>query len=233
MNCLEFRRGKLAVPRRLTLDMEGHAASCAGCRAFAQRVDAAEPRLAAALAVAVPDGLADRILLRRGRRPLAPRLLALAATLLLAAGVGALAWRALPVHDYAAYAIRHVVDDAHTYASADEVPPSEVRAVLASFGGELTLEPREALGGAVRFLGNCPTPEGTGWHFIVETEHGPATLILIPGSHRGLLTQHADGEGLSALARRAGRGHYALVSDSPQALRALDEKVQRGLRWTG
>lgn len=228
MSCLEFRRRKLADPRRMPDAVAAHGTNCARCRAFAESVDADEARLAAVLALAVPDGLAERVLLRHktGRR-LRPLLLALAATLVLSAGIGIAWWQATPRHDYAAYAIRHVVDDPHVFSATAEVAPERVRAVLAEFGGEM-IEPI----GPVRFLGRCPTPDGTGWHFIVDTPMGSATLILIPGDRRGAGTQHAASDGRSALARRAGQGYYALVSDSPRALHEIENLVQRRLRWS-
>jgi anti-sigma factor RsiW len=74
-----------------------HLASCAGCAAAATDARAFEARLASALSVAVPDGLADRILAARRadmaetsqpRRRLGWIALAAAASRLVAIGVG-------------------------------------------------------------------------------------------------------------------------------------------------
>ena len=64
-NCLEFRREKLADPRHLSPDALAHLNECAACRGFAAEINENEARLAAALAVPVPEGLAERIVLRR------------------------------------------------------------------------------------------------------------------------------------------------------------------------
>ena len=60
-NCLEFRREKLADPRHLSPDALAHLNECAACRGFAAEINENEARLAAALAVPVPEGLAERI----------------------------------------------------------------------------------------------------------------------------------------------------------------------------
>ena len=54
MNCLEFRREKLADPRRLSREALAHIGECAACRGFAIEVNENEERIAAALAASSP-----------------------------------------------------------------------------------------------------------------------------------------------------------------------------------
>lgn len=65
MNCLEFRRDKLADPRQGSPEALAHLRECAACRGFARAVIEIEVRIAATLSVPVPEGLAERIILRR------------------------------------------------------------------------------------------------------------------------------------------------------------------------
>ena len=110
MNCLAFRRAKLADPNRLSAAARAHEQGCPGCLVFARRIDANEKRIVRALTVPVPEGLADRVILgATGRRPSSPyRLWALAATVVLSTGIG-LAWFARapvePQYNFAASAI--------------------------------------------------------------------------------------------------------------------------------
>src|SRR5712691_6248359 len=88
MNCLEFHRMKLADPHRLPPEAQAHAAQCAACATFARSIDEAERDVERALATPVPEGLADRVLLHvHGARP-AWRVWALAASIVLAIGIG-------------------------------------------------------------------------------------------------------------------------------------------------
>ena len=64
MNCLEFRREKLANPRRPSEQAQAHAQVCPGCAAFARGVDEEEAQIERALSVPVPEGLSERVLLR-------------------------------------------------------------------------------------------------------------------------------------------------------------------------
>src|SRR5438270_15750 len=84
MNCLDFHRAKLADPRRLTDEARLHVQACPECAAFASSVDEGERHLAEALASPVPDGLAERIILRSRARAPAWRAWAIAAGILLA-----------------------------------------------------------------------------------------------------------------------------------------------------
>jgi hypothetical protein len=49
VNCLEFRRGKLADPHRLSSEAQSHAEGCTPCSAFAREVDESEQALERAL----------------------------------------------------------------------------------------------------------------------------------------------------------------------------------------
>jgi anti-sigma factor RsiW len=63
MDCLEFRRLLGSEPRVTDPAARAHLESCARCQDAYARAQALEARIASALAVAVPEGLADRILL--------------------------------------------------------------------------------------------------------------------------------------------------------------------------
>ncbi len=64
MNCLEFRRRCTIDPSRLSADCVAHRQRCGPCNRFAVRMDEVERRLRAAVAVDVPDGLAERVVRR-------------------------------------------------------------------------------------------------------------------------------------------------------------------------
>jgi uncharacterized protein DUF3379 len=95
MDCLEFRRLLLSDPRVTDAAARAHLESCPRCQDAYARAQALEARIASALAVAVPEGLADRMLLaqiteERGRRATGFRYgwIALAAAALLVVAVG-------------------------------------------------------------------------------------------------------------------------------------------------
>lgn len=230
MNCLEFRRDKLADPRHLSSGALTHMSDCAACRGFAAEVDENEARLAAALDVPVPEGLAERIILRRKTAArFSPRLWALAATVVLTFAFGFRQWKDAGSQDYARLAIEHVMHEPESFTTTRSADPELFRRVMHTFGGEM-----QASLGKVRYMKLCPVPEGTGWHIVFETEDGKlATLILIPAKRMKTESEQAQVGGWNAVARPGGQGFYAVIADSPDNLARVDELVRQRVRWRG
>jgi hypothetical protein len=230
MNCLEFRRDKLADPRRLSPEAAAHLNDCAACRGFAAEVDENEARLAAVLDVPVPEGLAERIILRRKTQTrFSPRLGMLAASLVLTFAFGLHQWKDAGSQEYARLAIEHVMHEPESFTSTRLADPELLRRVMHTFGGEM-----QASLGRVRYMKLCPVPEGTGWHIVFETEQGQlATLILIPAKRMKTDSEQAQVGGWNAVARPGGQGFYAVIADSPDNLAKADELVRQRVRWRG
>jgi hypothetical protein len=201
---------------------------CAACRTFAAEVDENEARLAAVLDVPVPEGLAERVILRRKTQTrLSPRLGMLAASLVLTFALGFLQWRDVGSQEYARLAIEHVMHEPESFTSTRLADPQLFRNVMHNFGGEL-----QASLGKVRYMKLCPVPEGTGWHIVFETEQGElATLILIPAKRMQAQSEQATVGGWTALARPGGQGYYAVITQSPDTLGKVDELVRQRVRW--
>lgn len=230
MNCLEFRREKLADPRRLSPEALAHLGDCAACRGFAAEVDENEARLAAVLDVPVPEGLAERIVLRRKTQTrFSPRLGMLAASVVLTFAFGILQWKDAGSQDFARLAIEHVMHEPESFTTVRSADPELFRRVMHTFGGEM-----QASLGKVRYMKLCPVPEGTGWHIVFETEDGKlATLILIPAKRMKTDAEQAQVGGWNAVARPGGQGFYAVIADSPDNLAKADELVRQRVRWRG
>lgn len=227
--CLDFRRAKLADPKRPGAAAHAHLARCAACRGFAASVDAAERRARKVLEVPVPEGLAERVILRARTRRAAPawRLAALAATVVLSVGVGLATWVPATREDAARSAIRHVLHEPEAFEQHRLADTREFGTVLARFGGEI----RQPIG-KVRYMKLCPVPGGTGWHIVIDTEYGPATLLLVPARRDGAASVvHADMKGYVAMAQAAGEGYYALVTDSRESLEAIGAMMRERVNW--
>lgn len=227
MNCLEYRREKLADPRRLAPEAAEHGAQCEACRAFGAAIDDNEARLAEAFSVPVPEGLADRVLLRRktgARWPV--KLMALAATLLLTVSVGFSWWKDYASQDYARLAIEHVMHEPESFTTTRIADPEMFRLVMHNFGADLN-----GPLGRIRYMKLCPVPEGTGWHIVFETDRGLATLILIPYKRMQGGEARATVGGWNALAQPGGQGYYAIITPSPDTLNEVDRLIKQRVRW--
>jgi hypothetical protein len=226
VNCLDYRRAKLSDPRRLPPEAQAHERECAQCLAFAREVEAMDASVAETLAVRVPEGLAERALLRR--RPARWRWTpwALAAGIVLAVAAVVHPLKPDPSEQYARLAIEHVVMEPESLTSERGNDPAIVQAALRSFGGTL----KEPIG-RVRYVRLCPVEGGTGLHIVFETPEGLATLILVPDK-RIASAAVADAAGWNALVQPAPRGYYAVVTQSRAGTVAADRLIRQRIDWS-
>ena len=225
MNCLEFHRQKLADPRRLSGAAQAHLRDCPGCMAFARSVDESERDLERALTTPVPEGLAERVILRqRGEGRSAWRAWALAAGIVVAAGVGYL--NGSSPNQFARLAIQHAAGEPESFTTLYQTEPAKIGEALRSVGATL----KEPIG-RVRYVKLCPLEDGsTGWHIVFETQDGLATLILVPGK-QARATEIATAQGWSSLVRPMASGYYAVVTASPEATARVDGVVSSRIAW--
>lgn len=227
MNCLEFHRAKLAAPRESPPEAQAHAAQCAACRAFAQDIDDAERELERSLVVAVPDGLADGVLLRvrPGRASWKPWALAASVLLAITLGGAALLYRPAATENYASQAIEHVAAEPEAFSTLNARDAQSLSELIRVSGGEL-----KAPLGTVRYVRLCPVENRTGLHIVFETPDGLATLLIVPAQPlRG--SERATEAGWSALARPTQRGYYAVVTRTAQQTARIDRLVRSRIDW--
>lgn len=226
MNCLEFRREKLADPRRLPPETQAHASGCPACAAFAREVDQSERALDRALMVSVPEGLADRIILQSRRPRLAWRAWALAASVLMAVALGFAFWEGQKsAEDYARLAIEHVVMEPASLAEMRDPDPEAFRTVVHNLGGSVKDMP-----GKIRYIRLCPFEDGLGWHVVFETPEGLATLFLVPGK-KPKAVQAASVDGWNAVVHPMERGYYAIVTASSSATSRFLQMLRDCIVW--
>jgi hypothetical protein len=232
MDCLEFRRRTLADPLHPGSAALEHEAGCAECARFYLSLRRQEEDLHRVLSESTPEGLADRILLkRRPRLPDVPPyawLTTLAAVLVLAVGVGLLMPpRGMRPESLAVGLIAHVLAEPEALAAEQSVSPVRLAHAFARGGGELPVEP--AL--TATYAGRCPLPGGgVGEHIVLRTANGKVTLILMPDKPvPAALRLVKDGLHLSLLP--VGAGSLALVAETDELVRETQEGVLGRVHW--
>jgi hypothetical protein len=227
MNCLEFRREKLAEPRRASDAARAHVQECVKCAAFARNVDEGDAELLRAMTVSVPEGLADRVLLRPKRSDFSDwRVWALAASVVAGIGLAAVFVGASPSDAYARLAVAHVIDEPESFTTEYHSDARSVAVALRSVGASV----RSPLG-KVRYVKLCPWENGTrAWHLVFETPQGLATLIVV-ADERVRSKSDAFVNGWSARIRPARRGFYAVVTSSPAITGEVDEILRARINW--
>jgi len=226
MNCLEFRREKLADPRSASSEARSHASACAACSAFERGLGRGERDLARVLEVPVPEGLAERILFRSMAPYRRRQATAVAASLLAALAVGfALGVSRQPDDVYARLAIEHVAMEPEALESAEPADAKTFRTVVRDLGGSL-----KTLPGRMVYFEYCPVGDGLVWHAVFETPQGHATLILVSGKHLSR-SETATTAHWHALAEPVRGGYYAIVTGSRAGTAAFEKALRDAVVW--
>jgi hypothetical protein len=229
MNCLQFRRTKLAMPRQMTNEAALHVLECPSCAEFARDMDRFENQLEAAVNIPVDGTLAQRIVLdqklKGGRRT---RLYAMAASALLVCAVSVgIGYRQLaPDASVLNASVDHVMHEPQAFESNQAVSANELKLALAESGATIKAD----FANAVIYLHDCPVPGGIGKHIVWETPRGKVTLITMPNQ---TIYWRAEGEykGLITALRPAGRGSFAIVAENEAALKTAEAMLDQHILW--
>ncbi|QWT19605.1 DUF3379 domain-containing protein [Bacillus sp. NP157] len=197
MNCLDFRRRIGAEPRSRDPELLAHRDSCReGCAAFWQRAQRFDDDLEAAMAVPVPDGLAERILLahatgeRQVQRGHRRAWMAMAASVLLAfTGLG-MFWRYTDSHSLQALAVAHMPVEIDALALTRPMTDAEVEA---GFVGRAT-HLKGPAPGMVTYVHDCVVGQYPVVHAVTRMDDEPVVALYMPGKMDGTPgTFHRDG----------------------------------------
>lgn len=181
MNCLEFRRELGVDPHSTSADFAAHRLQCPRCAQAQVRALAFEGSLRRVLAVEPPPQLADSILLaqatserRQRSRYRTGGLLALAASLALAVGIGThVSATPLP-----ALAVDHLRHEAEVLTWTQPVLPDNVQKAFATRGLQLHDVPA-----GITFVGCCPMGRYLTVHMVMSGGSAPVTVIYIVNDH--------------------------------------------------
>ncbi len=221
MNCIDFRRDALAQPLRLGEPAQAHSRDCPACREFLERQRQLDAQLYEILRVPAPDGRADRILLAGGGGARSRRwFAAVAATLVLAAGVATLGVPMFAGDALAREAIAHVGEEPKAFTTVSRVDPGLLPTELAAQGLRLAV----ALG-EVTYATFCPMGPGMARHVVIATAGGPVTLLLIPGDATIRRRATVDADGMTSITVPATRGSIAIVATDRAAALAVERAL--------
>jgi hypothetical protein len=227
MNCLEFRRLKLADPHNKNNLAATHAAQCGQCAEFSHQVDAMEDKIVQQLnSVQIPNGLADKILLagklqkpKRHGWMLVPAFLAIICSVFIFYPYF-LQYRLTNI------VLAHVIDEPDALTVNENISSEKLAQVLTARGIHL----KGSLG-KVRVIRNCPMPGGFGDHIVVETQYGLATLLVLPASLELAAASNATKDHFSVALLPTGQHNIGVVVDSSVNLEKTVQLVQQQLSW--
>jgi hypothetical protein len=211
MDCLTYRRIKLAAPQDASHEVIAHAHACRECAAFTRQLEAFEQDLHTTLHVPVSEGLAEKIILRRSR-PQWFRTTWLPVAAAIVITVAALVtFDTLPSRNsFALQFVNHVLSEPNVVGTTAEVEPTALRLAFANFGGQLQRDI-----GEVQYVKQCKIGGVDSTHVQISTRSGDAALLLRPGRRASIDTPEVL-EGHAVVLVSVPRGSLAIVAATPK-----------------
>jgi hypothetical protein len=205
-----------ADPRHLAAEVQAHVESCDQCRRFRDETLALDARLQAALELPLPDF--------RQRAATPRRWYALAASIVLGLLLAGGAWLFRPPMALAGELVQHVAHEAGSWEQRRQVPAAEVADVLRQAG--VRFDPTLP----VVYAMACPFHGRLMPHFVVQTDHGPMTVMLLPDEKVRVRTRFTEG-GYHGVLLPAGEGSVAVLSREGAVPDSVAGQVISGVHW--
>ena len=229
MNCLAFRRQLAVDPGSRDPVFLAHRDECAGCAEAYARAQAFEQSLRRALAVPVPEGLAERVLLRQttDQRVTARRsgpgwlALAAAAAVALSLAAGVVGYRYLARPDIGAMSVAHVPGEANALTLQQPLPMEEVLAAFAHDSITLAGAPQPVV-----YAVNCEVGDSHAVHMVAQADDGPV-VVFFYGDRKESQRSDFEHDGMVGRAVPMGQGTLVLVAARPGSFDDL-ESAWRG-----
>jgi len=218
MTCEEARRQIGGDPGCASPALREHLNGCAACTRFAEETQRLEQQLRRALCEAEASRRA------RAAFSMTTRRWALAASLVIAAGVAALIFGLRPSASLAAEVVEHVKGEPASWSSAQPAPAATVATILHNAGVSLSDPTRVVYARSCMFRGH-EVP-----HLVVRTPHGPYTVMILRHEHIGH-TQRFNEGGFSGMLIPAAGGTLAVLTLDGSHLNEVAAQVSRGVHW--
>jgi hypothetical protein len=178
MNCLEFRHLILADPYSKDSEAHAHLASCDQCTAFHQEVLDLDGNIEKALMVEVPEGLANRVLLKQSLKPANDsnwRRYGIAASFFAALILGASFLTTSNSNLEAAPMLAHAAHQPHEFYGDEHIPIAgdELEAMMKRLNLSASI-------GNVVYAAICPIDGERAAHLVIKDGEDQYTVMLLP-----------------------------------------------------
>lgn len=227
-DCAAAQRQIGAEPHAMPDELAQHLATCAACQQFRAETLRLEQAIQAALEIAPPAAVrepASKVRELPARKPrVAPRYWALAASLVLAVGVGAFLWVGRPDTALAGELVAHMGEEIASWDSQDAVPQSALAFVVRQSGVALAPEARVTYAHSCLFRGRFVP------HLVVQSSVGPITVMILPGETVSRRQQFVEG-GYSGVIEPGAGGAFAILARGDVDVTAAIPEVARAIVW--
>lgn len=203
MHCDDFRVAVGAEPMAIRTEIAAHAAKCVGCADYRRRLQALDRAMLAALHTQADELPRSLSLQSRVHRPVWRVAASLALSIAIGAAIFMSSTRSTFADDVIAHARQETASLVHTL---DVVPQADLAALLGREG--LRLRPgvmRISYAQPCRFHGSFAP------HLVVQTDHGPVTVLILPHEATRTTIERIHASGLDGVIVPAARGVLVTV----------------------
>ena len=202
-------------PHHLPPEVVAHLATCAECTRFRDETMLLDGRLRAALELPLAQF--------RTRKAAPVRRHALAASILLGIVLAGGIWGLRSQPTLAGDVVDHVLDEASSWDQQQLLPASEVAETLRTAGIQFDASL------PVIYAYPCPFRGHRVAHFVIRTENGPMTVMLLGHEKVSKRTEFSE-NGLHGVLLPAGTGSVAVLMRSGEVPEALVGKIVSAMR---
>lgn len=234
MNCEEYRQAIGADP-----SFDGgaaHLSECASCQAYRKEMLELDKAISKALSIDVPelnvpelpDVDASNVVSLSSRRWTSPTLLAMAATVVLAAFIGLRMFGSVGDYDTLGEELLAHLDHEPYALRVTSVPVSDDRLKSVIPPDVAQLDHRVGL---ITYAQSCQIHGHDVPHLVIQGERGPVTILLMP--HEKVDgPQSVLGESVNGVILPVGDGSIAIFGERDEPLGRIEKKVLDSVTWS-
>lgn len=236
VTCLDVRRLVGAEPNLRDAGVLEHCKDCKSCAAFVREMQMLEARIERAFRVDVPEGLEARIALdgslRNTGSPWRQPWLAAAASVLMVLGLGVTAY--LHQHpagdDLGAAVVGHIMNPEEAGAIGPDQSLIHDASLVTDAADGAGVKLKAQLAG-VSYAHTCLFRGERVVHLVVQGEHGPVTILLLPHIH---VDQDVpvDEHGFHGVIVPQGQGSIAIVTNNATPLAPMEKELNGMVQWS-
>ncbi|XQW85943.1 DUF3379 family protein [Thalassotalea piscium] len=236
MDDLQFRRNMYADPSNNDNERQDALSKDPAKQKFAQEIYTLESKINKALNVPVPDGLAQKLLLKQTlanhqQKKRKTRFhLALAASIAMTVGI---TYNFMQYsHAYKTisdYAIAHVEHEAKYFHNNDNnrVDLISLNQKMASFHGSFTDELGELI--AVNI---CQFDGVESLHLVFKGESSPVNIFVVPNNEYLNINDHFENETMQGLVNNYNDNNIIIVGDKRESLQNWQTQISKKIHWS-
>ena len=235
MNCEDYKKALTADPG--FDDESGHLDSCVACREYSAEMLALNDRIAAAMALSVPELVmpelpdieTDNVVTLSERRAISkPTWFAVAATVLIAAVVGI---------RMTGTGVEYGTLNEQLLAHLDHEPAALLPTRTPVSDRQLTRVVPEKLAtmnhdaGLITYAMSCRINGNDVPHLVIQGERGPITILLMP-HEKVAEASSIDGTNVQGIILPVGDGSIAIIGDRNEQLDKVKQNVLDSVLWS-